>query len=334
MAMQPLAGLGEPTDSSDYAPSNVEKFDPKLAEDLKLYGFKGLTVQRWSTPRGTARITLFEMLDAPAASGVDTLQRSRLGGTPTPVLVGAASFLHADQLYFWQSNYEVRVEAPGEWRDQIAQAVSRNILGRSEKPPVAAYLPGMNLVEGTEKYILRPELIDATSGLDSRNLGFEFSAEAATASYRRDGETAKLLLLLYPTQHIARKHADTLPPASPSMFVKRSGPLMAIVYGSRSESFAAAILDEVSHEFKVTWEEPPPGLGLGTMLITIFTFIGLALAFTTIAGVSFGGIRVFVKSRFPNKVFDRPESMEIIQLKLDQGLTDRQIGDGNRTGSR
>ena len=104
---------------------------------------------------------------------------------------------------------------------------------------------------------------------------------------------------------------------------------MAIVYGSRSEALATAILDEVSHEFKVTWDEPPPGLGLGTMIITIFTFIGLALAFTTIVGVSFGGIRVFVKSHFPNSVFDRPENMEIIQLKLAQGVTDRQIGDGS-----
>jgi hypothetical protein len=67
------------------------------------------------------------------------------------------------------------------------------------------------------------------------------------------------------------------------------------------------------------------------MLITIFTFIAVALAFTTIAGLSFGGLRVFVKSRYPNKVFDRPEAMELIQLKLIQGLTDRQVSEKNST---
>jgi hypothetical protein len=328
-AIQDIARLGDPVTSSDYDASNIEKYDPQLAPDLKLYGLRGLTVQQWSTARGMARVTLFEMIDAPAAYGAYTLQRSRLTGETTPILVGAASFLHAGQLYFWQSNYDVRIEAAPELRDQLAEAVSRKIFGRSEKPPVAAYLPGVNLVEGSEKYILRPDLIEASSGLNSANLGFEFSAEAATATYRRDGETARLLLMLYPTQHIARKHADQLPPVGPAMFIKRAGPLMAIVYGSRSEALATAILDEVGHEFKITWDEPPPGLGLGTMIITIFTFIGLALAFTTIVGVSFGGLRVFVKSRFPNSVFDRPEKMEIIQLKLDQGVTDRQIGDGS-----
>jgi hypothetical protein len=88
---------------------------------------------------------------------------------------------------------------------------------------------------------------------------------------------------------------------------------------------ASSILSGVNHGFKVTWDEPLPGLGLGPMLITIFTFIAVALAFTTIAGVSYGGLRVFVKARYPNRVFDRPEAMELIQLKLNQGVTDRQI---------
>jgi len=84
----------------------------------------------------------------------------------------------------------------------------------------------------------------------------------------------------------------------------------------------------------VTWNEPQPGLGLGTMIITIFTFIGIALAFTTIVGVSYGGLRVFVKSRYGNRVFDRPETMELIQLKLAQGVTNRQIEGNSRGESR
>jgi hypothetical protein len=94
---------------------------------------------------------------------------------------------------------------------------------------------------------------------------------------------------------------------------------------------ASSILSGVNHQFKVTWDEPLPGLGLGTMLITIFTFIGLGLAFTTMVGISYGGLRVFVKSKYPDRVFDRPQSMEIIQLKLAEGVTDRQIEE--RSGS-
>jgi len=327
-ALEAIPGLGNATESSHYDPSNVERFDVRLAPDLKLYGLGGITVQRWATAQGAAKVTLYEMLDAPAAYGVYTLQRSKLGGVSTPVLIGAASFQTPGELEFWQSNYAVRIEAPEALQNTLAHEISRNILGRSEKPPVSSYLPLNNIVEGSEKYVLRPDLMDSISGINAENLGFDLSAEGAMATYRVKGTTAKLLLMLYPTQHIARKQADGLPANTPSTFIKRAGPLMAIVYGSRNEAVATSILDEVSHEFKVTWDEPPPGLGLGTMIITIFTFIGLALAFTVIVGVSYGGFRVFVKARYPNRLFDRPETMEIIQLKLDQGVTDRQIGTG------
>jgi hypothetical protein len=68
------------------------------------------------------------------------------------------------------------------------------------------------------------------------------------------------------------------------------------------------------------------------MLITIFTFIGVALAVTAFAGVSFGGLRIFIKSRYPDRFFDRPEAMELIQLKLAQVVTERQISDNSGTG--
>jgi hypothetical protein len=327
-SLEEIPALGVASEAANYDPTNIAELDSRLAPDLKLYGLKGVTVQRWTSPAGTIKATLFEMLDAPAAYGAYTLQRSRIAGEPTPLLIGAASFQTDATLHFWQSNYVVTIEGPRTLQNVLATTISRNILGRSEKPPVAGYLPTTNLIEGSEKYILRPDLIENSTGLDSSSLGFDFSAEAAMASYRVRGSTAKLLLMLYPTQHIAKKHADELPPNTSGRFIKRSGPLMAIVYGSNNESIAAAILDDVSHEFKVTWDEPPPGLGLGTMIVTIFTFIGIALAFTLIAGISYGGLRVFMKSRYPNRVFDRPATMEIIQLKLTQGVTDRQIGDG------
>jgi hypothetical protein len=178
--------------------------------------------------------------------------------------------------------------------------------------------------------LLSADTVDPAVRVDPHKLGFDSSAEAATASYRVGSTVVHLLLVLYPTQHLARKYEDELESSSQisAGFRKRAGPLLAIVYGITDEKLAASILDDVSHEFKVTWNEPRPGLGLGTMIITIFTFIGVALAFTMIAGVSFGGLRVFVKSRYPNQVFDRPESMELIQLKLNQRITDKQI-DGN-----
>jgi Family of unknown function (DUF6599) len=335
-----LQSLGETPGLEPTAPpktwesSTLEQFDPSLASHLKLYGFKGITAQEWKTAKGPVKITLYQMNDSPAAYGAYTLLRSRFGGEPTPTLIGASSVRWENQLHFWQSNYAVRIDGTTEAQDGIAQVLSRKILGSSRKPPVSEYLPAANIVSGTEKYVLSSDAIDPKAGLDSEKLGFDFSAEAATAAYRLRGTTAHLLLVLYPTQHIAKKHTDELESRGrvPAAFLKRAGPLVAFVYGTRDETVAGSILDGVSHEFKVTWNEPQPGLALGPMIITIFTFIGVALAFTTAVGLSFGGLRVFVKSRYPNRVFDRADTMELIQLKLVQGVTDRRIGSNDGGG--
>jgi len=93
----------------------------------------------------------------------------------------------------------------------------------------------------------------------------------------------------------------------------------------RDATIAKSILDGVNYESQVTWDQPRPDLSLRQVVLTIFTFIGIALLFTFIAGLSFGGLRLFVKARYPNRVFDRPEDMEIIQLKLAQGLTRKEL---------
>jgi len=325
-ALDQTAGFEPISPPSVFDSKTLQDFDKDLAATLELYGTRSVALQEGKVGSKGVKVTLFQMFDAPAAYGVYTSQRTAVGGEATPIVLGAASFQHGSQLYFWQSNYAVRIEGAPEARDQIAKSLSRSILGRSQKPPVSAYLPAENLVDGTERYLLHAEGIDPRTGIDASKLGFDSSAEAATATYRINGKLAQLLLVLYPTQHIAKKYSDEMDAAGSSTFRKRVGPLVAIVYGSSNEEIASSILAGVNHGFKVTWDEPLPGLGLGPMLITIFTFIAIALVFTTIVGVSYGGLRVFVKARYPNRVFDRPETMELIQLKLIQRVTERQIG--------
>jgi len=37
-----------------------------------------------------------------------------------------------------------------------------------------------------------------------------------------------------------------------------------------------------------------------------------------VAGVAFGGIRILMKRWYPDKIFDRPEQMEFISLRLTE----------------
>jgi len=308
---------------AQYDAATIEKLDSSVAPALKLYGLKGVTVEQWNATSGQVRATLFEMTDSGAAYGFYAQQRSSGGGKPTPTLIGADSFLRENQLYFWQSNYAVRVDGPGEPQTELAGLLSRNILGRSQKPPVAGYLPPTNIVTGTERYVIGPESVPAGAGLDPSQLGFDSSAEAATASYRVKGTLAHLLLVLYPTQHLAKKYTDALAGVSPA-FRKRAGPLFAVVYGTTDEASAAAILDGVNHEFILTDVEQKPGLGLGPIIITVATFVGIVLAFTTIIGLGYGGFRIFAKSRYPGGPFDKTGGPGMIQLKLIQEVTSGQ----------
>jgi hypothetical protein len=78
-------------------------------------------------------------------------------------------------------------------------------------------LPSTNLVPGSEEYILDAANIQKVEGVDPSTIGFEVSAEATTADYRIGGKTVRLLLVLYPTQQIARKYADQMNAATPNL---------------------------------------------------------------------------------------------------------------------
>jgi hypothetical protein len=106
---------------------------------------------------------------------------------------------------------------------------------------------------------------------------------------------------------------------------KRVGALIAMVRSPQETSIAKRLLDLVNYETQVTWNEPRPDLTMGQIVITAFTFIGIALLFTAVVGLSFGGVRIFMKARFPNRIFDRREEMEVIQLNLIQGVTDKEL---------
>jgi hypothetical protein len=327
-----LQGAAEwtPVDAATtYSAANVENYSANLAPSLKRYGLKGITVQTWQEAGARVRMNLFEMVDAGAAYGFFSIRRAAETGATSPASpVGAESFQAGSRLYLWQGTYVVRIEGESESaRMKMAAALSEKILGRSRKPPVSNHLPPRNLMPGSDKYILDAENVDRAFGVDPATLGFDDDVEVATASYRSDGRTSRLMLLLYPTQQIAKKYVEQILSGKPGLapFSKRVGPLVAIVSGTDA-SAAQSILDDVNYETKVTWNKGRPNLGIAEIILTVFTFIGIGLLFTLVVGISFGGVRIFVKSRYPNRLFDRPEEMEIIQLKLDQGLIRKELG--------
>jgi len=314
-----------------YTLPEVEKFAGKQAVAIRHYGFVGADVQDWKGTDGRVHLTVYQMTDPSAAYGLFTFQRAAErtsdAADSTSVPMGSEGFHRGTEAYFWQSKFVVKLEGDTKAVDSFGQWVSKNIFGQSIKPPVSELLPPNNLIRGSERYVIDAQEVDHKLGLDTSLLGFDDEVEMATANYRIDGKTTNLVLLLYPTQQVAKKYAEGLDAKLPNETGsrKRVGALIALVRGPQEATSAKQLLDLVNYETQVTWNEPRPDLTMSQIVLTAFTFIGIALLFTAVVGLSFGGVRIFMKAQFPNRVFDRREEMEVIQLNLIQGVTDKKL---------
>ncbi len=110
----------------------------------------------------------------------------------------------------------------------------------------------------------------------------------------------------------------------PVVYGKRSGPLVALLSGVDSSQSADAILGQIQYSSQVTWDEPTHELtdpNIGTIVVGAIMGTGSIMLFALVAGVGFGGLRLFTKVILPGKVFDRQDDVEILQL----GITSKPI---------
>jgi len=207
------------------------------------------------------------------------------------------------------------------------------VADKTPYPPLKSYLPMTWRVFGSERYALGP--VGFRAAMESLgqgeyadladHVGFQSGAEAILAKYQGAHGSGTLLLLEYPTPQIAEQHLHHLEEALPDaakksgVTVERKASLLSLVFEPTSAMHAQAIRDEVNYETEVTWNEPghtatdPP---LMIMIGKIFVYTVLFLGFATGIGIAFGGLRVVIKRLLPGKVFDRPGSIEVLQLGL------------------
>ncbi len=311
----------------EYGEDDIETLAGDNARAVRKYGLIGASLVTFDGRDGRVETTLYEMIESTAAFGLFTLERERGRDGFELSPVGAEGYRLGDELVFWQSKYVARLAGSSLAVEGLAKILSANIVGRSAKPPVSRHLPPEGLVAGSEQYILDPLMFEDSVGLESAHFGFDDSVEVAVARYRTEATQARLVMLLYPTQQLAKQHSENWLAATGSITPhKRSGPLVAIIQETTDPDVWGSILSTVNYESQVTWNEPLPGaLTLPYMILTIFTWIGIALAFTVVAGVGFGGLRIYMKTRYPNRGFGGGHDEGFIQLNIDQSVTPRQL---------
>jgi len=258
-----------------------------------------------------------------------------------PSTVGALTAIGHQRLVMLIGNYLMEVSQPelasNEELRELAGAV-RKFADTTPLPPIRSYLPE-GFLDGTQRYTQGPagfraaldELDRGEFATLADEIGFGLGAEAMLARYQRGKENGALLLIEYPNPQLAEQHLRHLETAlSPAAkqagtSVERKGSLLSVVLKPSSEAFANSLRNALRYETEVTWNEPshkitdPPWLVIvGRIIVLTLLFMGVAVA----VGVTFGIIRVLIKTFLPGKVFDRPGQMDVLQLGLSSKRID------------
>ena len=221
---------------------------------------------------------------------------------------------------------------------ELSQALPRPAGNAGNLPSLPAYLPKSGYVKNTAKYVMGPVGLDKISApLSAQLVDFNTSAEVALGTYQTSGGVATLMLIAYPTPQLAAEHlrridAANQPNAQPQsgspiaiagpMFDKRTGPMVVIATGAVSQAEARALLSAVNYEADVTWNENTyqnKKNNLANLLLNVFLLCGILIVFAGVAGLAFGGIRIFFNRILPEHILHREKDADFISLNLSEG---------------
>jgi len=235
---------------------------------------------------------------------------------------------------------------------ELAGALPSPAGSAANLPAFIQFMPRREYVPNTQKYVMGPAALAAISSPVSAGLvDFNTSAEVSLGHYNTPSGEATLLLISYPTPQLAADHLRRIDAAhqiaqpkegisavesAGSFFDKRTGPIIAVASGPITASDAKSLLGMVNYEANVTWNTPSDQHAVHDLYLLILNVVilcailgGLAI----VAGVAFGGFRVLMKRWFPDRVFDRPEQMEFISLRLTETIvTERIVTESEESG--
>ncbi len=322
------------------AGSDPRQADPSAPALLREYGFADFETATYRRDERQFTMRAARFADASGAYGAFTYYK-------LPQMqfedIGSQGASADRQVLFYRGNVlvtamldKVTAMSAAELR-ALAEALPQPSRRETSSPPtLPTYLPKSRYVRNSARYVVGPVGLAAVEApLPAALVDFSVSPEVVLGQYQTASGTATLLLISYPTPQIATERLKAIeasrPPAPqassqpeaapgrPAFSAKRSGPLVAVVTGEATAEEARSLLAAVNYDAEVTWNENTflsKRDNIGNLLLAIFTLVGFLLAFALVMGVAFGGVRILAKRYFPDRVFDRSQDVEIIQLNL------------------
>jgi len=202
------------------------------------------------------------------------------------------------------------------------------ISGPAQNPPtLPAYLPKQSYVKNSARYVIGPHGLNAVgSPVGADVIDFSKGTEVVFGKYNTAEGVATMMLAAYPTPAIAGERlraitaapsASSSPDMAPPLHTKRAGPIDVIITGQISEDEARSLLASVNYDADVTWNERAPNAkdNVVDFLLNEAKLVGIVLGAAMFFGLMFASARLLSKKYWPD-VFDRPEDVDIIELKL------------------
>ena len=282
------------------------------ATDAALWKEYGL-VRTQTSKTGPLTITAYQMKDLTGALAAWEWLRSPVGQT-----CDLAAFCTAEpnRTMVSQDNYVVVFDGKASKAEIDNYLASLPNKKGTSLPAILTFLPHQGLVPDSARYLLGPASLNAFAPqLQSANPGFDQGAEAQVAEYRlpRSDTPVRLALFYYPSPEMARLHAINFK-LIPDVHVKRSGVLIAAVYGGATPTQADTLLSRVEYEAKITWNDtPPPGpiKPLYRLLMNIIYLSAILSGICLLAGLMYAGMRIY-RRRYGTLEAD--ESMTTLHL--------------------
>jgi hypothetical protein len=323
-----------PTSFSGWTQTSASPFVPSgLAMSVAMeYGFASGEQAVYKRGADELDVTLYRMNDASGAYGEYSYLRM-------PDMAHAALTEHSemsrDRALVLEGNLLVDVHGRDLRRFETSlKALVAAIKPHAENgmlPTLMSELPTKERIQQSDHYVLGPTTLNQLFAVGfGEKIGFSQGAEAEVASYRLDGREASLLIVDYPTPQAASTKLKELEQQynvndsrtnsnTPPLYAKRTLTLLSFVVGAKSQAEADILLNQVQTGEQITWNEPSFALtqpNIGTIVVGTIIGTGIICMFALISGLAFGGVRIVVKRVLPDKVFDRSDQMQILQLGL------------------
>ena len=316
------------SDGAAKEPTDKPQTDAVLKED-GLKRTETRTVVEGGSPAGW--VQAYQMVDATGALSAYTWFRE--GGKPVRANIPGTSEteLASGELVLLDGVSVVRLSlknraSAGAMLAQIETGLPKATGRRGIAPLLPTLFPARGYDAASLRYALGPLGYQALGGLlPPEILGWDKSAEVASANYAGRGGRGTLTLFLYPTPEIAGVVGRTIEQAinqkGPASFgtvkLKRVGPLVAMTSGAWTAAQAQTLVDSVSLRQEVTFQKPVPPefhaeiVKTVTLLQGIAIFTGIMILAALVIGLFLGGGRAAIRVLQGKPAASEPEFLTI-----------------------